>query len=169
MENASKALLIAGGVLIIIILASLILLVKANISNFYASQDELQMSTDKAKFNEEFTRFNRNDVAGYELISLANKVIDYNERISTETSSGSGNDVQADPVKIVITLWDGSTITKDTVKLKLSNDGTLRLFKSDNASFALIEDSGAATALNKDKYSKDKSKLKDVLVQITRR
>lgn len=111
MENASKALLIAGGILILIILVSLVLLVKGNISNYYASEEELKMTEDKTKFNEQFTRYNRNDVAGYELISLSNKIIDYNERLSSETSEG--NDVKANPVKISIILWKGDNPSDD--------------------------------------------------------
>lgn len=128
MENASKALLIAGGILILIILVSLVLLVKGNISNYYASEEELKMTEDKTKFNEQFTRYNRNDVAGYELISLSNKIIDYNERLSSETSEG--NDVKANPVKISIILWKGNN-PSDDAKNKLSYDGNFYLLVDD--------------------------------------
>lgn len=147
MENASKALLIAGGILILIILVSLVLLVKGNISNYYASEEELKMTEDKTKFNEQFTRYNRNDVAGYELISLSNKIIDYNERLSSETSEG--NDVKANPVKISITLW------KDTNK----RDEVMNLLSYDN-NFYLIEKSGQLiennSYLNKNKNNKSR-------------
>lgn len=113
MENASKALLIAGGILILIILVSLILIVRNNVTNFYASQDELQMTSDKTKFNEQFTRFNRDDVEGYELISLANKVIDYNERVSSATTEG--NDNHAEPIQLEISLN-----SKDKIQDKLA-------------------------------------------------
>lgn len=147
MENASKALLIAGGILILIILVSLVLLAKGNISNYYASEEELKMTEDKTKFNEQFTRYNRNDVAGYELISLSNKIIDYNERLSSETSEG--NDVKANPVKISITLW------KDTNK----REEVMNLLSYDN-NFYLIEKSGQLiennSYLNKNKNNKSR-------------
>lgn len=147
MENASKALLIAGGILILIILVSLVLLVKGNISNYYASEEELKMTEDKTKFNEQFTRYNRNDVAGYELISLSNKIIDYNERLSSETSEG--NDVKANPVKISIILW------KDTNKM----EEVMNLLSYDN-NFYLIEKSGQLiennSYLNKNKNNKSR-------------
>lgn len=108
MENASKALLIAGGILILIILVSLILIVRNNVTNFYASQDELQMTTDRAKFNEQFTRYNRDDVEGYELVSLVNKVVDYNERVSYATSGT--NDNQAEPIQLKISLGSKNKI-----------------------------------------------------------
>ena len=152
MENASKALLIAGGILIVIILASLVLMVKANVAEFYASQDELKMTADKAKFNEQFTRFNREDVQGYELISLANMVIDYNERISSATSEG--NDVQADPVTIKIVLWDGVSTREDEIKRNFAYDDELRLFINRN----LIEDEN----LNKNNGASLKSMLDNI-------
>lgn len=144
MENASKALLIAGGILILIILVSLVLLVKGNISNYYASEEELKMTEDKTKFNEQFTRYNRNDVAGYELISLSNKIIDYNERLSSETSEG--NDVKANPVKISIILWKGNQ--NDDAKNKLSYDGNFYLL--DESKNKLIEEN---SYLNKNNES----------------
>lgn len=143
MENASKALLIAGGILILIILVSLVLLVKGNISNYYASEEELKMTEDKTKFNEQFTRYNRNDVAGYELISLSNKIIDYNERLSSETSEG--NDVKANPVKISIILWKGNQ--NDDAKNKLSYDGNFYLL--DESTNTLIEENSYLNKSNK--------------------
>lgn len=149
MENASKALLIAGGILILIILVSLVLLVKGNISNYYASEEELKMTEDKTKFNEQFTRYNRNDVAGYELISLSNKIIDYNERLSSETSEG--NDVKANPVKISIILWKGDN-PSDDAKNKLSYDGNFYLL--DDSKNKLIEENSYLNKNNKSSLEK---------------
>lgn len=128
MENASKALLIAGGILLLIILVSLMLFVKGTISDYYASEQALEDIADTAKFNEQFSRFNREDVQGYELISLINKVVDYNERLSTETTNG--NDVQAKPITVTITLWGGSTgfAKNDDKVTDLTFDETWRLF-----------------------------------------
>lgn len=117
MENASKALLIAGGILILIILVSLILIVRNNVTNFYASQDELQLTADRAKFNEQFTRYNRDDVEGYELISLVNKVIDYNERVSSATTEGNNN--HAEPVQLKISLDTKNKVNKSLARRKL--------------------------------------------------
>lgn len=156
MENASKALLIAGGILILIILVSLVLLVKGNISNYYASEEELKMTEDKTKFNEQFTRYNRNDVAGYELISLSNKIIDYNERLSSETSEG--NDVKANPVKISIILWKGNQ--NDDAKNKLSYDGNFYLL--DESKNKLIEENSYLNKNNEsslEKFNKNAREL----------
>lgn len=128
MENASKALLIAGGILLLIILVSLMLFVKGNISDYYASEEELKMIADTTKFNEQFSRFNREDVQGYELISLINKVVDYNERLSTEGS----NDVKAEPITVNITLWNNSSspTKSETMKELTYNNKDATLFTS---------------------------------------
>lgn len=156
MENASKALLIAGGILILIILVSLVLLVKGNISNYYASEEELKMTEDKTKFNEQFTRYNRNDVAGYELISLSNKIIDYNERLSSETSEG--NDVKANPVKISIILWKGNQ--NDDAKNKLSYDGNFYLL--DKSKNKLIEENSYLNKNNESSLEVFNEKARDL-------
>lgn len=156
MENASKALLIAGGILILIILVSLVLLVKGNISNYYASEEELKMTEDKTKFNEQFTRYNRNDVAGYELISLSNKIIDYNERLSSETSEG--NDVKANPVKISIILWKGNQ--NDDAKNKLSYDGNFYLL--DESKNKLIEENSYLNKNNESSLEVFNEKARDL-------
>ena len=163
MENASKALLIAGGILILIILVSLVLIVKNNVTNFYASEDELQMIADKTKFNEQFTRFNRDDVEGYELISLANKVVDYNERLSSAVTS---NDSQAEPVRLAITLWDSNipAITKNKVKSKLCMYDEFILFNSNNVTYKLVEDaSNSSIALTRSNYGATGVALKQKL------
>ena len=89
------------------------MIVKNNVADYYASEGQLKATEDKAKFNEQFSRFNRNDVQGYELISLVNKVVDYNERVSEATSEG--NDNHAKPVQISISLY-----SSDYIKSKLA-------------------------------------------------
>lgn len=137
MENASKALLIAGGMLILIVLVSIILLVKANVENYYASENELEMIADTTKFNEQFTRFNRNDVQGYELISLVNKVVDYNERISE--ASASGNDSQATPIQLTISL-----ASEAEIKNKFAYDKDIGAFLFRNVNLVVKENSQKA-------------------------
>lgn len=102
MENASKALIIAGGMLLAILLISLFIYAWSLISKYQSSQDSLKEIEDTAKFNEQFTAYDRNDVQGYELVSLINKTLDYNYRLSNEP--GAKNDVQYKPITININL-----------------------------------------------------------------
>lgn len=142
MENASKALLIAGGILIVMILASIVLIVKNNVANYYASEDELKMIEDKTKFNEQFSRFNRDDVHGYELISLVNKVVDYNERVSEV----GNNDVKAKPVTLKVELLNtGAGVTEAFLNNNISYNGGLILFKDVSKKYQFFEkDTGKA-------------------------
>lgn len=90
MENASKALLMAAGVLITILIISLILFARNRVADFYNSDDSIENTSDVTKFNLQFTNYERDDVKGVELISLSNKIADYNSRHSN--AEGAKND-----------------------------------------------------------------------------
>ena len=111
MENASKALLMAGGVLLTMLVISLLLYAWSSISAYQASQDAVKEVQQLAEFNSQYTSYNRDDVQGYELISLINKVIDYNQRYSSEFNSASsvGNTAQYKPITITIKLDKSSS------------------------------------------------------------
>lgn len=80
MENASKALLIAGGVLLSILILTLVVLSYNNIADYFKAKNNLTKAEQIAKLNNEYTQYNRDDVRGSELLSLVNKVVDYNDR-----------------------------------------------------------------------------------------
>ena len=85
MENASKALLMAGGVLLTLLIISLFIFAWGRISEYQNAKDELTNIENTAKFNEQFAQYDRSDVQGYELLTLIHKVIDYNERRTTDS------------------------------------------------------------------------------------
>ncbi len=122
MENASKALLMAGGILLTMLVVALIAYAWNMFSDFYSNQDELAEITDLSEFNLQFTNYDRDDVSGYEIVSLANKVVDYNQRYSNVGK----NDEKYTPVTLVINfpIEDG----EDT-REKLKYDDEYRLFK----------------------------------------
>lgn len=78
MENISKALLIAAGMLILIMILSLLVIGYQQISAYYSRQHDATMVEQTIEFNKRFENYNRNDIRGNELISLMNRVIDYN-------------------------------------------------------------------------------------------
>lgn len=126
MENASKALLMAGGMLLVILLVSLFIYAWGIFSDYYSSQQDLSEISDTTKFNLQFTNYDRDDIRGYELISLLNRVIDYNQRFSTTGT----NDENYNPIEIVIYMWGyDNNVTRNTVIQKLSYSGeNLELF-----------------------------------------
>lgn len=84
MENATKALIIAGGIFIAMLITGLLVWGFSQIRNLQqekADQETIQEITD---FNERFEAYNRTTVRGYQMISLANLVYDTNERYTEE-------------------------------------------------------------------------------------
>ena len=84
MENASKALIMAGSVLIALIIISCLVLMINNLSTYQGLQTQSEEVAQIEKFNNQYIIYNRDDVRGSDLYSLMNKVIDYNIRQSTE-------------------------------------------------------------------------------------
>ena len=110
MENASKALLMAGGVMLTILVISVFLYVWTSFSEYQANLDRIKEVEELAKFNSQFTNYQRDDVQGYELLSLVNKVIDYNQRFSSAFgTSAAGNSAQYMPIKITIKLDENNS------------------------------------------------------------
>ena len=101
MENASKALLIAGGILMAMLTVSLLLFAWGKFSDFYKKDDDLDIKN-ITEFNLQFTGYDRDDVYGYELLSLTNKVADYNTRYSTATGSKSSEAYS--PIELTIIM-----------------------------------------------------------------
>ena len=119
MENASKALLIAGGVLLAILVISLFVVMRGNLQQYFKAQDDVSTQEEIVAFNLEYTNYNRNNVRGNELLSLINKVIDYNERESEATVNNS----QAPTIDLNIYLEDKRN--------KFIFDNEFRLFEKD--------------------------------------
>lgn len=110
MENVTKALLMAGGIMFTILIVSL---VTYSFSIYKQNQDEqlkMQATEELTKFNLQFTNYARDDVLGYELVSLLNKVIDYNQRNSSEGNStnAAGNYYQYTPITVEISFESDS-------------------------------------------------------------
>ena len=80
MENASKALLMAGGVLIALLVIGALMLMFNQLSSYQTSKSDTEVVDSISKYNEQFTRFADDYTKGYELITLMNKVIDNNQK-----------------------------------------------------------------------------------------
>lgn len=85
MENTSKALLIAGGVLIALLVLSLLVLGYNSLTGYMSSDTESKKVEQLAKFNASYEAYARSGVRGNELLTLMNKIIDYNARESDNT------------------------------------------------------------------------------------
>ena len=84
MENASKALLMAGGVLIAIITLTLLVKIYGNISLFQKVQLTEEEQAQLLEFNEQYTKYLGQYVYGTEVITVINKTLsNQTHKIST--------------------------------------------------------------------------------------
>ena len=79
MENASKALIMAGGVLISLMVIGLLVLFYNNLSGMQKIKTDSETEQQAAEFNKQYDVYAR-DVYGSEILSIANKIADYNKR-----------------------------------------------------------------------------------------
>ncbi len=86
MENATKALEIAGSVLLGVLILGLLVFEYRKISNLKKVEEDVKVSQQSEDFNKKFEAYNRN-LYGSELLSLANQIQDYNDRYSGEKTS----------------------------------------------------------------------------------
>ena len=84
MENATKALIIAGGMLIAMLIVGLLTWGYTQLRSLQQTNIDEEERQQIVDFNERFEAYNRTTVRGYQMISLANLVYDTNSRY-TET------------------------------------------------------------------------------------
>lgn len=123
MENATKALTMAASMLIALVIISAILLVFNNLSNYQKVNDQLKKDAKVLEFNNQFETYNRTDIRGSDLISLMNRVIDYNERQSF--TGTEGKDLGYKPIILTI------DVSSNIENIKVSKSADLLLFKKD--------------------------------------
>ncbi len=80
MENASKALMIAGGVLISVLIISVALMVYNNMSSLSNSKQQVLEAEQLSKYNMQWESYNRDNLRGADVISIYNKAIDVNQK-----------------------------------------------------------------------------------------
>ena len=80
MENASKALLIAGGMLIALLIIGALVLMFNQIGDYEKGQQGIEKTSEIAEFNKDFVRYTDGNIKGVDIISLANKVINFNSK-----------------------------------------------------------------------------------------
>jgi len=79
MENASKALVMAGGILLSLLIISVVVMAFENIASLERQKASIEETEQAGQFNKRFDTFVRNGLYGSEIISAANLAIDYNK------------------------------------------------------------------------------------------
>lgn len=114
MENASKALLMAGGTLLAILILT-VLIYTLNASNTLAqAQDEKKLAQQTSAFNKEYEAYEKSRMYGTDIITVVNKAIDYNQRL--------GVDDEDYKINIILVLNQDFDKTKKEITQKA--DGT---------------------------------------------
>lgn len=128
-ENISKALLIAGEVLIGVIIASILVVVFNRVSEFTGSYREYSDMRQIVEFNTQFTQYitnNTNTDATYiyaeDVVTLANQAIDWN-RTTPNSNERITVTIKMETETIIATTgtFDGTEFIE---KYKLRNDPT---------------------------------------------
>ncbi len=89
MENASKALLIAGGVLVGMIVISLFYYMFGKVGMLVSETDRNTLEEEVIAYNKGFEAYNKKLMYGIDVISALNKAIDNNKRNKCEDDSSS--------------------------------------------------------------------------------
>lgn len=79
MENASKALMFAGTILITLMVISALVFMYRDLTSEKRQESENQKVEETAEFNKSFESYEK-DLKGTQMFSIANKIIDYNEK-----------------------------------------------------------------------------------------
>ena len=136
MENASKALIMAGGILIALLVIGALLLMLNQISSYQKSESVDTKTQQLADFNKEYAQFTYDDIQGYEVITLINKVVDFNSK------TGVANSVDYSK-KITVNVTLGSDFAKAfgvNNKLNAFSTETYSIKDKSNSFFTVIND-----------------------------
>lgn len=135
MENASKALIMAGSVLIALMIIGALVLMFSNLTSYQETNTRSTRSSQISEFNNQFETYNRTNVRGSDLYSLLNNAIDYNRRQSIEGTNWAdqGQELAYEPMTITFTITR-SELTADggAPRLFTGNSDTYTVSGSSN-------------------------------------
>lgn len=101
MENASKALIMAGSVLLSMIIIGALVFMFNNLRQVKQGEVTSEDIKKLTEYNKKIETFNRN-LYGSELISLANFIADYETRLDIGSETAGYN--QYDPIKLTVNI-----------------------------------------------------------------
>ena len=105
MENAAKALLIAGGIFFVIMIMTFGVYTYVKLHNIAKAQDELTEKEQLVAFNKKYESYNKTIMYGTDLITLMNMTKEDNEKYDIDIS-------------ITFTIVEPIVYTKDLVRIE---------------------------------------------------
>lgn len=169
MENASKALLIAGGMLIALLIIGALVLMFNQIGDYEKGQQSIEKTSQIAEFNMDFVRYTEDNIKGVDIISLANKVINFNSKNTISNSIDHNK-----KITLNIELTGFNTLFNDpsepscssypSYEVKDSNNGFMKVIKK----FYGLENTYTLSNMSKlssnyDSLEKNEKTIKDII------
>lgn len=141
MENASKAIIMAGGILIGVIILSVLVLVFRSIGDVYEEQGASLSIEQLEKYNRQFNTFDKS-LYGSELLSLRNLLEDYNYRILQDADP---NYIKENEITVTVRLYN---YTAESVYYEETGEIVRTKFKKGdmNGEYNLVETSNSTGA-----------------------
>lgn len=116
MENASKALVMAGSILLsLLVIGSLVFLYR-DLSSIEVAKEESKKNMQITEYNKPYLAYEK-ELYGSELLSLINKVLDYDNKIDKEQSGYTKMSIS-----LKVSRNYGSFITINTYKIDNGNN-----------------------------------------------
>lgn len=132
MENASKALLMAGTILISLMVISALVFAYRDLTSEKRQEAENQKVEEIAEFNKSFESYEK-DLNGTQMFSLANKIADYNEKYVNNMNEGYKE------ITLTVNVDSESKDAKYYTDLQEKVDKIMKTYKSSNYLEALHE------------------------------
>ena len=154
MENASKALLMAGSVLIALMVIGALLLMFNSLSNYQESGTQNTREAQVIEFNNQYETYNRANVRGSDLYSLLNKVVDYNRRKSTEGTGAKD---------------EGQNLAYEPMIINFSINNKLSEFSADGRTNRLIKKNKYTQSSTKNEFEESINETKETAERELRR
>lgn len=111
MENATKALIMAGTILIALLIISLGVYLFNTYSDFVYEKQEQQAKQEKIQFNTKFEKYVEKDLSLQDVITIVNLAKEYNEKYE-ETGS---------KIEVLVAGTDWTTLTNKNLIQKLED------------------------------------------------
>jgi len=86
MENASKALLMAGGMLLVVLIMSVMAMVWNNMREIPKTQEQIKEAEELAAFNKKYESYAKNGIRGTDVLTIANMAISNNDKYNGEAT-----------------------------------------------------------------------------------
>ena len=94
MENASKALLMAGGILVGVLILALMVTLFASANSLFSTYDDNKKAEAVQQFNVNFTQFLGRELTVYEVVTISNFVEEHRDMVTIAAGSQTANQIK---------------------------------------------------------------------------